>query len=144
MQRRLPDLDSVTGVFDDVAPEIDERQVREQVKDMTADLDLDYGTREPATFGGTDGRPVTVGRAEHVRLAVLQRQYSRVDVPVTGSPGGGRRVTIEQIGPMRMITATSAYDIATLITNRNPQLRVGVSPETTDVTTRVFAEPGRR
>lgn len=146
MSRYVPDLDTMGGILEDVAPKIDDKFQREQVKHLTEDLDYEFGDRTPVTFGGDDPGgesrhpETTVSRAEHARQLVAGMQYGRAEVPVVYGEAGRvvrDRVTVDRIGTGIWVTG-GAEAIRALFVSRNPRMQIGISPGPVDVTTRVL------
>jgi hypothetical protein len=147
MSLRPPDLSTLHGILEDVAPRPNEMAEREQAEKLAANLNYEFGERTPVTFGGdnpggeTHEMPaVTVSRETHARQVVAAAQHARAEVPVTyGSPGHMNydRVAIDRIGNLTWIDA-SAEAFRAMIIARNPGLQIGITPERFDVTTRVL------
>jgi hypothetical protein len=142
VSRRLPDLDSVTGVLDDLAPPVDERAEREAIKNTVTDLELDYGPRQDVVLGGPADRPITQGRMAHVQAMVSQNRSVSVDVPVSYGPSGKSvhdTVRVTRAGDGIWVTG-STEGIKAMIMARNPMLQFGVSVEPLDAKARVLTE----
>jgi hypothetical protein len=146
MSRYVPDLSTLGGILEDVAPRLDDKLQREQVKNLVEDLDYEFGERMPVTFGGDNpggehqSPAVTVSRTEHVRQRVAGMQYDRAEVPVIyGEPGKviRDRVTVDRIGTGVWVTG-GAEAIRALFVSRNPKMQIGISPGPVDITTRVL------
>jgi hypothetical protein len=142
VNRRLPDLDSVTGVLDSVAPPVDERAEREVIKNAVTDLDLDYGPRRDAELIGPGGNSITQGRMQYVQALVNQNRTATVNVPVSYGPAGKAvhdHVRVSRVGDGIWVEG-STEGIKSMIMARNPLLQLGVAPEPVDAKVRLLTE----
>jgi hypothetical protein len=129
MQRKLADLDSMTGILEAVAPEIDERAERESVKQVMLDLELDYpeSDRDPRE------------RLPYVRQIIAANRRSSAQVRTAHGP-----VQVSRIGNGYWVDAKDSMAVRDLFMSKNPSLQLGVSAPPLDATTRtLFAGRGR-